>query len=85
MAKDKQKLDHETLEENRESIRYLVSFLKKLLKPECVEVTKMNLENVAIVFAPTILMCPNDDPTLLMQNSKFEKDFVIQMITNLRV
>jgi len=93
MAKEKKKLDHETLdvflsqlpEENRESIRYLVSFLKKLLKPENIELTRMNIENVAIVFAPTILKCPLDDPTLLMQNSKFEKDFVIQLITNLAV
>ncbi|ETO25930.1 hypothetical protein RFI_11206 [Reticulomyxa filosa] len=102
MAKEKQKLDHKTLdcdkmlrgvngqkkkklEENRESIRYLVSFLKKMLQPEHVELTKMNLENLSIVFAPTILKCPSDDPTVLIQNNKFEKDFILQMITNLNV
>ncbi|ETO36167.1 hypothetical protein RFI_00894 [Reticulomyxa filosa] len=91
MVKEKKKLDHETLDvflsqlpqENRESIRYLVGFLKKLLDPKCIELTKMNLENIGIVFAPTILHCPSDDPTLLMQNNKFERDFAMQLITNL--
>ncbi|ETO23527.1 RhoGAP domain-containing protein [Reticulomyxa filosa] len=114
MAKERQKLDHETLDvflsqlpgHNlshmffkyfllqtlrvvlkliKSIIRYLVSFLKKFLNPQYVEATKMNLENISIVFAPTILKCPVDDPTLLMQNSKFEKDFVQQLITNLAV
>eukprot|EP01084_Bolivina_argentea_P070803 128754_1 len=46
-------------EVNRVTIKYLVKFLKDLIEPKHVPNTKMNLENVAIVFAPTILKCPH--------------------------
>src|SRR5690606_7777677 len=43
---------------NRECIKYLVKFLKKLLDPLHENITKMNLDNVAVVFSPTILRNP---------------------------
>mmetsp|Transcript_20355 Transcript_20355/g.32575 ORF Transcript_20355/g.32575 Transcript_20355/m.32575 type:complete len:715 (+) Transcript_20355:132-2276(+) len=70
-------------EVNRETIKYLVKFVKEMLREDHVAKTKMNVENVAIVFAPTILKCPNDDPKILMANSRFEKQFCIALIEEL--
>ena len=71
-------------EANRETIKYLVNFLKKLLKPDNIKITKMNIQNLAIVFGPTLLRCPSNDPNILLLNSKFEKEFVIQLIKELK-
>ena len=68
-------------ETNRQCIIYLVKFLQKLML-NC-EITKMGLENLAIVFSPTILRCPSTDPNVLMLNIKFEKLFIQQMLQNL--
>ena len=70
-------------EVNRETIKYLVVFLKDLIEDGNIGKTKMNLENVAIVFAPTILKCPHKDSKILMANSRHEKSFTIGLIQNL--
>ena len=70
-------------EVNRETIKYLVKFLKDLIEDKHIGNTKMNLENVAIVFAPTILKCPSTDPKALLANSKHEKSFTIALIQEL--
>lgn len=36
-------------------INFLISFFHQLLAPEIVEVTKMNKDNLAMVFAPSVL------------------------------
>merc|ERR1719361_3337621 len=71
-------------EVNRETIKYLVRFLQELIKEEHVPETRMNLENVAIVFAPTMMKCPHSDMKVLMANSQFEKKFIIALIGELR-
>mmetsp|Transcript_42023 Transcript_42023/g.37242 ORF Transcript_42023/g.37242 Transcript_42023/m.37242 type:complete len:729 (-) Transcript_42023:66-2252(-) len=70
-------------EVNRETIKYLVKFLKDLIEDKHIGNTKMNLENVAIVFAPTILKCPHTDSKILLANSKHEKAFTEKIITEL--
>ena len=68
---------------NRESIEYLVKFLKELVKDEHVENTKMSVENVAIVFGPMVLKCPLDDPKAMMMNARYEKSFIVALIQEL--
>ena len=70
-------------EVNRETIKYLVAFLKDLIEEKRVAKTRMNLENVAIVFAPTIMKCPGTDAKMLLANSRHEKSFVIALILQL--
>lgn len=41
------------------------------------ETTRMNMENLAIVFAPSLLRCPSEDPLVLLGNSKFETRFTV--------
>jgi len=68
---------------NRETLKYLVNFLKDLLDPQCQKHTKMDLENLAIVFGPTLLMPANElEPLVALQNAKAEKQFVISLIQN---
>ncbi|ETO09008.1 hypothetical protein RFI_28378 [Reticulomyxa filosa] len=40
---------------NRETLKYLVNFLRELIRPECVKVTLMGLDNLAVIFGPTLL------------------------------
>jgi len=42
----------------------------------------MGLDNIAIVFGPTFLRCPFDDPQQMLLNSSIEKEFVIALIEN---
>jgi len=66
---------------NRECLKYLIKFLRELLKAENQKYSKMNLENIAIVFGPTLLMPPKQlEPMVALQNAKSEKQFVISLI-----
>eukprot|EP00483_Globobulimina_turgida_P004204 UN04212 len=67
-------------EVNRETIRYLVTFLKDLIEQKHIPKTRMNIENVSIVFAPTILKCPRHDAKQLLANNRHEKNFTIALI-----
>jgi len=67
---------------NRESIYYLLRFLREFLDEEVVGHTKMSLNNLAIVFGPTLVRCPSDDPHILLQNASLEKKFVDILITS---
>ena len=68
---------------NRECLKYLINFLRDLLQPQYSQYTKMNLENIAIVFGPTLLMPPNElEPSVALMNAKSEKQFVISLIEN---
>ncbi|ETO14484.1 RhoGAP domain-containing protein, partial [Reticulomyxa filosa] len=42
---------------NRETLKYLVNFLRELIQPQNVEVTLMGLDNLATIFGPTLLRC----------------------------
>ena len=68
---------------NRELIKYLIKFLTQLLLDDNTVITKMNLENVAIVFGPSFLRSPKDlDPQLQLFNAKYEKEFVVKLVQN---
>jgi len=67
---------------NRSTLKYLILFLRELLEKENQKYTKMNLENIAIVFGPTLLMPDHElEPQVAMMNAKFEKEFVMSLIT----
>ena len=68
---------------NRECLKYLINFLRDFLKPQYQQFTKMGLENIAIVFGPTLLMPPNElEPQVALLNAKSEKQFVVSLIEN---
>lgn len=59
--------------------------MRKLSDPEVVEVTKMNQENLAMVFAPSFLRCPYQDYNQALMAADKEKAFVISLLQNLSV
>jgi len=67
---------------NRESIYYLLRFLREFLNDDVIAVTKMSLNNLSIVFGPTLVRCPSEDPQVLLQNAGYEKKFVELLITS---
>jgi hypothetical protein len=44
------------------------------------EVNRMSVDNLAIVFAPSVLRNPTDDPESMMKNSGAEVKFVRQLL-----
>ncbi|EGC35155.1 hypothetical protein DICPUDRAFT_10267, partial [Dictyostelium purpureum] len=60
---------------NREVLNYLLAFLKNVSQPQYAAYSKMDIDNVAMVFAPGLLRCPTTDSNMLL-NSQYEKDFI---------
>ena len=52
------------------------SVSQKFINQETIEVTKMGVENLAMVWAPNFLRCPSDDHTLIFQNTRKEMAFL---------
>jgi len=45
--------------------------------------TKMTVNNLAMVFAPNFLRCPSDNPQTIFENAKLEQNFVRNLILHL--
>ena len=43
----------------------------------------MNIQNLAMVYAPNFLRCPSESLTTVFENSKYEQAFVRTLITDL--
>jgi len=64
---------------NKEVINYLMVFLKHVSNPSFAIRSKMDIDNIAMVFAPGLLRCPVVDPNMLL-NTQYEKDFIKNLI-----
>jgi len=62
-------------------IKSLAVLLKDIAKENATNL--MTIDNLAIVFAPSLLRCPSDDPMELLQNSKFETRFTSVLFKSL--
>jgi RhoGAP domain/MyTH4 domain len=69
-------------EVNRHVAFTLLSFLKVFAQPENSAATKMTIDNLAMVFAPSFLRCPFDNPSIIFSNAKFEQAFVKTLLTH---
>jgi Rho GTPase-activating protein 39 len=67
---------------NRAVIETVVRFLQELAQHE--KVTKMNLDNLALVFAPNFVRCPSANPAIMLQNAKNEVQFVSNLVQHLK-
>ncbi|KAI9285037.1 Rho GTPase activation protein, partial [Umbelopsis sp. AD052] len=67
---------------NRRIVLYMANFLAKFTAPESTQLTRMNVNNLAMVFAPNFLRCPYDSLTRVFENSKWEQAFLRTLIEN---
>lgn len=63
--------------------KYLIKFLQLIGDPRYQPVTKMNVSNLAMVFAPSFLRCPSDNPLTILANSRLEQNYIKTLINYL--
>lgn len=54
-----------------------------IAEPANQPLTKMTVNNLAMVFAPNFLRCPSDNPQTIFENAKLEQNFVRNLILHL--
>ncbi|BFZ04849.1 hypothetical protein BsWGS_07887 [Bradybaena similaris] len=65
---------------NRLVLCYLIRFLQVFAAPENAVVTKMDVNNLAMVMAPNCLRCESDDPRVIFENTRKEMGFIRTLI-----
>ncbi|RIA84346.1 hypothetical protein C1645_808810 [Glomus cerebriforme] len=68
---------------NQRVVVYTIDFLQKFADPQVSKLTKMNIHNLAMVFAPNFLRCPSDNLALIFENTKYEQAFLRTLLLNL--
>ncbi|XP_053384441.1 rho GTPase-activating protein 39-like isoform X3 [Mercenaria mercenaria] len=68
---------------NRLVLAYLIRFLQVFAAPENALVTKMDVNNLAMVMAPNCLRCESQDPRIIFENTRKEMGFIRTLIQNL--
>jgi len=71
--------------ERRNTIKYLVKFIRELCKEENKKITMMDYRNVAIIFAPNMLRCTDPDTHIMLANSDHEREFCQKLIEELDI
>lgn len=61
---------------NRNILMFICNFLQVIGRPENQKITKMTLDNLAMVFAPNFLRSSSDDPMVIFNNTRKEMAFV---------
>ncbi|XP_065072074.1 rho GTPase-activating protein 39-like isoform X2 [Rhopilema esculentum] len=62
---------------------YLIRFLQAFMTPDVAAVSKMDENNLAMVWAPNCLRCPSDDPMQIYENTRKEMTFLRTLMKNL--
>ncbi|CAO3650986.1 unnamed protein product [Mucor hiemalis] len=70
---------------NRRIALYTISFLREFTDPDIIKHTLMNVNNLAMVFAPNFLRCPSESLTTVFENSKYEQAFLRTLINEMIV
>ncbi|XP_051930303.1 rho GTPase-activating protein 39 isoform X1 [Hippocampus zosterae] len=68
---------------NKLVLCYLIRFLQVFAQPSNVSVTKMDVNNLAMVMAPNCLRCQSDDPRVIFENTRKEMSFIRLLIHSL--
>ncbi|XP_013408982.1 rho GTPase-activating protein 39 isoform X2 [Lingula anatina] len=76
-------LVHNLPEINRLVLSYLIRFLQVFAASENAQITKMDVNNLAMVMAPNCLRCESEDPRVIFENTRKEMAFVRTLIQNL--
>ncbi|OWK49652.1 Rho GTPase-activating protein 39 [Lonchura striata] len=68
---------------NRMVLCYLIRFLQVFVQPANVAVTKMDINNLAMVMAPNCLRCRSEEPRVIFENTRKEMSFIRVLIQHL--
>ncbi|KAM9410117.1 rho GTPase-activating protein 39 isoform 2-T2 [Pholidichthys leucotaenia] len=68
---------------NRLVLCYFIHFLQVFAQPSTVAITKMDVNNLAMVMAPNCLRCQSDDPRIIFENTRKEMSFLRMLIVHL--
>ncbi|CAB4376882.1 unnamed protein product [Rhizophagus irregularis] len=68
---------------NQRVVVYTIDFLQKFANPQIAKMTKMNVHNLAMVFAPNFLRCPSENLAVIFENTKYEQAFLRTLLLNL--
>jgi len=69
---------------NRNVLSYLIHFLQIVGDPRNQPITRMSVNNIAMVFAPNIVRCPSDNLQTILENTKYEQAFVRTLLVHLK-
>ncbi|OZJ06875.1 hypothetical protein BZG36_00023 [Bifiguratus adelaidae] len=75
-AREAMKIVNQLPEVERRVLLYIIAFLQFFLPTSVSSLTRMNVHNLAMVFAPNFLRCPYDNLTRVFENSRYEQAFV---------
>ncbi|CAB4029833.1 rho GTPase-activating 39-like isoform X2 [Paramuricea clavata] len=67
---------------NRLVLCFIIRFLQIFCKPEIIRVTKMDMNNLAMVWAPNFLRCPSNEPKIIFENTRKEMTFVRTLLNS---
>ncbi|CAO3618905.1 unnamed protein product [Mucor fragilis] len=70
---------------NRRIALFTISFLQEFTDPALIKHTLMNVNNLAMVFAPNFLRCPSESLTTVFENSKYEQAFLRTLINEMTI
>lgn len=65
---------------NRLVCKYVIRVLQIFSQPIYSKITKMTVNNIAMVFGPNFLRCPSDNPQVIFENTKYEQSFLKNLI-----
>ncbi|XP_064635317.1 uncharacterized protein LOC135492671 isoform X2 [Lineus longissimus] len=68
---------------NKLVLCYLIRFLQVFAAIENAQITKMDINNLAMVMAPNCLRCESEDPRIIFENTRKEMAFVRTLIQHL--
>ncbi|KAK5930303.1 hypothetical protein CgunFtcFv8_026550 [Champsocephalus gunnari] len=68
---------------NKLVLCYLIRFLQVFAQSDNVTITKMDVNNLAMVMAPNCLRCQSDDPRVIFENTRKEMSFIRVLIQRL--
>ncbi|XP_041103254.1 rho GTPase-activating protein 39-like isoform X2 [Polyodon spathula] len=74
---------HSLPEINKLVLCYLIRFLQVFGQPDNVSITKMDVNNLAMVMAPNCLRCQSDDPRIIFENTRKEMSFIRVLVQHM--
>lgn len=60
---------------------FIIRFLQIFCNRQVINATKMDVNNLAMVWAPNFLRCPSDDPQVIFENTRKEMTFVRTLLS----